>query len=141
MTGPLLGIDWRALPNAPAPGTRLGVLEDFLPGEIREFCFPGAAANAAFRLLVYRHGDDLLGYLNQCPHHWLPMNRDDGTFLKWSAHEIMCRHHSAVFDLVNAGSCRMGPCQGSNLVPVPLAVVAGCVEVDAPGTREATPAD
>lgn len=34
----------------------------------------------------------------------------------------MCVHHSAVFDLVDKGRCIMGPCQGSNLIKVPLMI-------------------
>ncbi len=121
---PLLNVDWRTVPNAPAAGTALCRMHELADGETREFVFPAqTAATPAFRMIVHRHQDKVHGYVNQCPHQWLPMNRYDGKFLMWSAHELMCAHHSAVFKLTEAGTCSMGPCQGSNLIAVPLAVL------------------
>lgn len=71
--------------------------------------------------------DGVHPYVNQCPHHWLAMNRADGRFLKRSEHEVMCAHHSAVFSLVQDGICIMGPCQGSNLIGAPVEIIEGQV--------------
>lgn len=121
-----MNVDWRTLPNAPDAGTRVCSLQELEQGEIRQFCFAGRQpTETAFRLLVYRHTDEVYAYVNQCPHHWLAMNRADGRFLKWSQHEVMCAHHSAVFNLVDNGVCIMGPCQGSNLISVPVDVIDG----------------
>ncbi len=130
MSGPLLQVDWRSVPNAPLPGTELCALDALEPGATREFEFAGTnGGEAGFRLIVYRDGDSLHGYVNQCPHHWLPLNRRNQPFLRWSASEIMCMHHSAVFDLGREGRCSMGPCLGSNLVAVPLRIEADRVLV------------
>lgn len=118
-----MNVDWRALPNAPEPGAELCSLQDLQQGEIREFVFEAtSAAGPAFRLIALRHASGVEAYVNQCPHHWLPMNRSDGSFLYWSEHELMCAHHSAVFNLLDAGTCIMGPCQGSNLIRVPVII-------------------
>jgi nitrite reductase/ring-hydroxylating ferredoxin subunit len=127
----LLNIDWRTLPNAPAPGTRLCALQDLEEGATREFSIAAESGGAPFRVLAYRQDSTVHAYVNQCPHQWLPMNRSDGKFLMWSAHELMCAHHSAVFDLVNAGICSMGPCQGSNLIRVPVMLVGDAVMIGA----------
>ena len=126
----MLNVDWRSLPNAPAAGTPLCALGELAPGEIREFSFPGdSGSTPLFRLIVYRDGDQVNAYVNQCPHHWLPMNRSDGVFLRWSHTELMCSHHSAVFNLAGNGECTMGPCQGSNLTRVPLQVSEGQIRI------------
>lgn len=123
-----LRIDWRSLPAAPAPGTPLCRLQELEDGEIREFVFGlGDSNSTGFRLLVLRHGEAVHGYVNQCPHHWLRLNRKDGRFLRWSNTEIMCMHHSAVFDLARDGHCSMGPCLGANLVQVLLQIEEGQV--------------
>lgn len=130
MSEPLLKVDWRDFPNAPAPGTELCSLHELVPDAVREFGFDrGLPDEAAFQLIVFRHDDALHGYVNQCPHHWLRMNRRDGQFLRWSSTQIMCAHHSAVFDLSQGGRCSMGPCLGTNLVQVPLQVFAGKVQI------------
>jgi nitrite reductase/ring-hydroxylating ferredoxin subunit len=122
---PLMNVDWRTLPNAPEPGTGLCSLQELQHGAIREFVFGVATpAGPAFRLIALRHADGVDAYVNQCPHQWLPMNRSDGSFLHWSDHELMCAHHSAVFNLLDAGTCIMGPCQGSNLIRVSVMIDA-----------------
>lgn len=123
-----MNVDWRTLPNAPAAGTRLCQLEDLVSGEIRRFSFASdQSSGPAFELIVHRRQEHVKAYVNQCPHHWLPMNRRDGTFLMWSEDEVMCTHHSAVFNLVLGGECILGPCLGSNLIKVPVAIVNGTV--------------
>ena len=119
----LLNVDWRTLPNAPAAGTAVCTPQQLADGVTVEFVFAADKALQSFRLIAHRHHDGISAYVNQCPHHWLPMNRADGPFVKWSEHQLMCAHHSAVFDLARAGICLMGPCQGSNLIAVPVAIV------------------
>lgn len=122
---PLMNVNWQSVPNAPQPGIALCALQELEPGTIREFVFGVAsAAGPAFRLIALRHADGVEAYVNQCPHHWQPMNRSDGSFLYWSEHELMCAHHSAVFKLLDDGICIMGPCQGSNLIRVPVTIDA-----------------
>lgn len=119
----LLNVDWQTLENAPAPGTVLCQFASLVNGEPQEYSFAADQAAPAFRVLVHRHGDKVSAYVNQCPHQWLPLNRGDGKFVEWSEHQVMCAHHSAVFDLARSGICLMGPCQGSNLIAVPVGIV------------------
>jgi nitrite reductase/ring-hydroxylating ferredoxin subunit len=127
----LLNVDWRSLPNAPAAGTPLCTPQELPFGETVEFVFAADTALPLFRLIVHSHDGGINAYVNQCPHHWLPMNRSDGKFLKWSEHQLMCSHHSAVFDLALSGICIMGPCQGSNLIAVPVVIVNDQVVITA----------
>lgn len=127
-----MNVDWQKLPNAPDPGTTLCDLQDLAPGEIRKFRFaPDPETRFAFEMIVHRHADVVNAYVNQCPHHWLAMDRSDGEFLRWSETELMCTHHSAVFNLLRAGECIMGPCQGSNLIRVPVDISHGQVRIKA----------
>lgn len=119
----LIDIDWRTLPNAPAPGTRLCSLRELQPDVVSAFRFAATPDVQAFQMIAHLHEGSVNAYVNQCPHHWLPMQRADGVFLRWSETELMCAHHSAVFDLSADGKCIMGPCQGSNLIRVPVRVV------------------
>ena len=130
MSEPLLQLDWRQLPNAPVPGSELCDLQELEQDAVKEFRFQSSVPDELpFSLIVFRHGAAVHGYVNQCPHHWLPMNRRDGKFLCWSSTQIMCAHHSAVFDLSQGGHCSMGPCLGTNLVQVPLQVVNARVAI------------
>ena len=127
----LLNVDWRSLPNAPPAGTMLCTPQDLPFGATVEFRFAADPALPAFRMILHLHTGGVSAYVNQCPHQWLPMNRSDGQFLKWSEHQLMCAHHSAVFDLARAGICLMGPCQGSNLIAVPVGIVNDSVVIAA----------
>ena len=121
-----MDVDWRKEVNAPEPGTVLCEFAELESGKIREFRF---GENDPFRMIVYRKDDQVFAYVNQCPHHWLAMNRQAGKFIFWDEDEIMCVHHSAVFKLATGGFCSMGPCQGSNLTVVPLVVTDGSVAI------------
>lgn len=121
-----MDIDWRKEPNAPAPGTVLCSFEQLKHGVIREFCL---GSGEPFRIIVFRQHDALFAYVNQCPHHWLAMNKDADKFLMWAEDEVMCVHHSAAFKLTQGGVCTMGPCLGSNLTHVPLQVIDGQVQI------------
>ena len=109
---------WRLRPQAPAPGTVLGRLDEIASGG-REFSF-GVGLNA-FRMFVIRKEERIFGYLNLCPHYSLPLNVRENEFLSRDGSRIMCRRHLAIFE-VEDGLCVDGACVGSRLDPVPLCV-------------------
>nr|WP_314557905.1 Rieske (2Fe-2S) protein [uncultured Pseudomonas sp.] len=121
-----MDFDWQSEPNAPAPGAVLCALEDLQSETVREV---RVGEEAPFRVLLYRKGDQVRAYVNRCPHHWIPLNKAPDQFLRWADDEIMCVHHCAVFNLVEEGTCTMGPCQGSNLIGVPVRVQRGSVVI------------
>ncbi len=116
--------DWRRRPNAPGPGTRLCGLEQIPDGSGREFRF--GEGPDQFRMAVFRMGSSAWGYVNVCPHFWLPLNVLPEKFLISGPGRVMCSHHSAIFRFED-GFCVDGPVKGGHLDPVPVEVVANSV--------------
>lgn len=118
--------DWRRRPNAPGPGTRLCALEQIPDGSGREFKF-GEGADQ-FRMVVFRTGPSAWGYVNVCPHFWLPLNILPDKFLISGPGRVMCSHHSATYRFED-GFCIDGPVKGGHLDPVPVEVVGNSVMI------------
>lgn len=118
--------DWRRRPNAPGPGTRLCALEQIPDGSGREFKF-GEGADQ-FRMVVFRTGPAAWGYVNVCPHFWLPLNILPDRFLIGGPGRVMCSHHSATYRFED-GFCVDGPVKGGRLDPVPVEVVGNSVMI------------
>jgi nitrite reductase/ring-hydroxylating ferredoxin subunit len=112
---------WRRKANAPVPGTSLGPLADMPDHAGREFRF---GETRVFSMLVVRRGDEVRGYLNLCPHQFLPLTyRSDGV-VSGDAQKIVCSNHQAEF-AVDDGCALSGPIpEGCALTPVPLHVDA-----------------
>ncbi|MDI4655311.1 Rieske (2Fe-2S) protein [Xanthobacter autotrophicus] len=120
------GAVWAQRPNAPAPGTNLGRLDDIPDGGGKEFVF-GQGVNA-WRMFVVRKGASLYGYLNLCPHYSMPLNHQPDIFMSRDGTRIMCRQHLALFR-VEDGTCLDGACDGRALDPVPLRLEHGQVVI------------
>jgi nitrite reductase/ring-hydroxylating ferredoxin subunit len=75
--------------------------------------------DSSFALLLYRHGAEVLAYVNNCPHFGLPLNARADEFLLYDDGLIMCAHHSAVFRLAD-GQCVEGLPSRERLEPVPV---------------------
>ena len=73
-----------------------------------------------------RRGGDVFGYLNRCPHTGAPLDWTPGQFLDQSGELIQCAMHGALF-LIGTGECVRGPCVGTSLDPVPVALKDGWV--------------
>lgn len=86
-------------------------------------------------LVVLRRGDEVRAFLNVCPHAGRRLDWAPGRFLI-DAGLLVCAAHGASFSIPD-GRCVGGPCRGSTLSEVPVAVVDGAV-VLARRTREAT---
>ncbi len=65
-------------------------------------------------LIVLRHADQVLAWLNCCPHQGRMLNYAPGKFLQTDDGNIMCAAHGAVFDQ-HTGNCIAGPCKGDRL--------------------------
>jgi nitrite reductase/ring-hydroxylating ferredoxin subunit len=105
----------------PAPLCRLTELDD--PGS-RGFQIqtPKGPADC----VLVRRGGDVFGYLNRCPHTGAPLDWTPGQFLDQSGELIQCAMHGALF-LIGTGECVRGPCVGTSLDPVPVALKDGWV--------------
>jgi nitrite reductase/ring-hydroxylating ferredoxin subunit len=98
-------------------------LADLPDGEGREFFF-GGEPSSLLRLLVVRRGDAVWGYLNCCPHNYIPLNDQPDRFVTFDHEWIICAAHGAVFRYED-GHCEDGPCRGRALEPVPVQVLGG----------------
>lgn len=111
-------------PRGPEVGTVLCRLDEIPDGEGREFVF--GVAMATWRGFVVRRGDRAHGYVNECPHHFVPLNDREDRFVTWDHEWIICSAHGAVFRYED-GFCEDGPCKGRGLVPWPVVVREGMV--------------
>jgi nitrite reductase/ring-hydroxylating ferredoxin subunit len=71
-------------------------------------------------LIVRRHGAHLWAWLNICPHAGRRLDWAPGRFLVDQG-QLVCAAHGARFEM-EAGLCVAGPCRGSSLVPVEVAL-------------------
>lgn len=86
------------------------------------------AGDASVPLLAVRRGDDVLVYVNACPHIGLTLDLVPGQFLDRQRTHILCANHGALFR-IDDGVCVAGPCRGEALSPVPVAVADDVVFV------------
>ena len=110
---------WKNHPHAPKAGVRLCQLEEIPDGSGKEFIF-GPDKNQ-FKLVVFRLNKSAWGYINVCPHFWLPLNARPEKFLICGPGRVMCSFHSAIFRFED-GLCIDGPVKGGKLDSVPVEV-------------------
>lgn len=79
------------------------------------------------RVLLVRKGDDVFGYINNCPHYdRAPLGWKKDEFLNGAKDRIMCSAHGALFRIED-GICEIGPCLGQALTPIRITVEGGLV--------------
>lgn len=76
-------------------------------------------------VIVLRHGEQVRGYLNVCPHAGRRLDWAPGQFLI-SRGTLICAVHGASFR-TGDGCCVGGPCRGQSLRTVPVRVERGMV--------------
>jgi nitrite reductase/ring-hydroxylating ferredoxin subunit len=111
-------------PQPPGPGTALCRFDEIPDGEGREFVF--GTGMGAWRGFVVRRGGDVFGYVNECPHHFVPLNDREDRFVTWDHQWIICSAHAAVFRY-DDGHCEDGPCKGRGLIPWAVVVRDGAI--------------
>jgi len=74
-------------------------------------------------LLVCYGGNQLVAYLNQCPHTGVNLNWQQNQCFDSSQRYLACSLH---------GACIYGPCRGESLKRVPLIVDGGAIFIDPP---------
>jgi len=93
---------------------------------------PGAAGftveqnGQTLSVVVVRRRKKVFGWVNSCPHLWVPLNLEPNQFLNLSGDFILCSMHGALFDPAS-GACVLGPCRGQGLKPFPVTVRDGMV--------------
>lgn len=92
---------------------------DLEPTGAKEVVFDHDGARVS--VFVVKHGGQVLGYVNSCPHARLPLNWRDDQFFDVTHQYLLCANHSALFD-IGSGQCVRGPCKGQSLTPYPVRV-------------------
>jgi len=77
-------------------------------------------------VILHRDGAAVRAWLNVCPHAGRRLDWAPGKFLRDKQGHLMCAVHGATFELA-AGECIAGPCKGSALKQIDVAVRDGTV--------------
>lgn len=87
---------------------------------LEEIADPGARSlvlqigEQRFHGFVVRHGVEVFGYADQCPHMGLPLAQQLDEYLTPEGTYIACSWHGALFRIEDGG-CVGGPCSGAHL--------------------------
>ena len=84
-------------------------------------------AYGAESLILLRHGEQVDGYLNVCPHAGRRLDYAPGKFLLKNG-TLICAVHGATFNRAD-GLCIAGPCRGEHLRQVAVRVQDGAVHL------------
>lgn len=107
---------------ATPPGVTLGAVDLIAEGTARNFVLQLRAGR--FHGFVVRRGDDVIGYVDRCPHMGVPLAQELDGYLSPASDRIVCSWHGAVFRIED-GECLGGPCPGTRLTPWPVKVQDG----------------
>jgi nitrite reductase/ring-hydroxylating ferredoxin subunit len=88
----------------------------------------GGTKNLDGGLFAVSVADQVLIYVNACPHLGVPLDWLPGRFLSPDGRKIVCAMHGAEFRPQD-GLCLRGPCRGESLTQVPCVVRDGVVSV------------
>ncbi len=103
-------MSWQDLSTAPAPGT---VICD--TDRVKGVC---ALDLDGFPLLLIRDAAGLRGFVNLCPHQYLPLDFHGDRILSADGARLICSSHQAQFDAVTGEVCA-GPADcGLDSVPL-----------------------
>lgn len=103
-------MSWRDFSTAPQPGTVVCELAE-VEG-VRAFDLSG------FPLLIIRDADGLRGFVNLCPHQYLPLDYRGDQLLSADGARLICTSHQAQFD-ARTGEVCAGPAScGLTVVPL-----------------------
>lgn len=115
-------VEWDKRRFAPEPGTLLCEDSELLEGQTREIEF--GEGKRPFSMILHRFDGQVRAWVNACPHFQLPLNAAPNKFLNKDGSKLTCAHHYARFNPIT-GSCLEGPCEGDNLLSVPVSLVSG----------------
>lgn len=99
-------------------------------GETKVFRLPYLGTEREAFLL--RVGEQLVAYLNECPHWSVDLDLGDQDFYDKAIDRIYCKNHGALFFPLS-GTCETGPCLGRSLVALEVTEVGADALVRAAG--------
>ncbi len=70
-------------------------------------------AGHIYDIILWRHGEEVRAFHNQCPHLGMPLETFPDRFLTADKQALICSTHGARFD--KTGFCFAGPCKGKQL--------------------------
>jgi nitrite reductase/ring-hydroxylating ferredoxin subunit len=85
--------------------------------------FTFGEADKREEIFVLRRGDEIYGYVNRCPHAFVPLDWSSDQFLDTSKTMIMCAMHGALF-AIDDGRSLAGPTRGRGLTPIAVRLEA-----------------
>jgi nitrite reductase/ring-hydroxylating ferredoxin subunit len=91
-----------------------------------------------FEAMLVNYEGNLHAYINRCPHIGIGLDWVDNQFFTVDHRYLMCANHGAVFEPAT-GECIWGPCAGTALESVPLAVRGGKIFACFPDHAEGDP--
>lgn len=97
------------------PATVLCRLDEIADPGGKGFVF--GEAEKREEIFVLRRGDQIYGYVNRCPHAFVPLDWSSDQFLDTSKTMIMCAMHGALF-AIEDGRSLAGPTRGRGLTPI-----------------------
>jgi nitrite reductase/ring-hydroxylating ferredoxin subunit len=109
-----------ANPARPAAGTKLCAVDEIEDPGSKGFRF--VVDEMHFAGFVVRNGEQLIGYVDRCPHQGMPLDIF-GRYLTPTGRYILCGVHGGTFKLNGEGIG--SPCIGYNLTPWAITVRDG----------------
>lgn len=106
---------WQTYPNAPALGQVLCSLSDVPENGNLSVDLDG------FPIIVVRLENGVRGFVNACPHQFLPLDFRSPNILSADRTKLICTNHDATFD-IDTGQGLGGYGKGCELDPIPLAL-------------------
>lgn len=106
---------WRSYAGAPENGTIICASSDISDGYTK--CLVLRADGKEFPLLLIRRDGIVRGFINACPHQYLPLNYRSDAILSTDGARLLCTAHDATFD-VESGKCLSAGLDGLDAVPV-----------------------
>lgn len=88
-----MGDPWKSYRGAPDLGTEICALHDVPEGGTHCLEIDG------FPLLLVRVGDALKGYVNACPHQYLPLDHKGDKLISADKTILRCTNHAAGFSV------------------------------------------
>lgn len=106
---------WRSYSGAPESGTVLCPSADVADGHTK--CLVLRSDGKEFPLLLIRRDGIVRGFVNACPHQYLPLNYRSDEILSPDGTRLLCTAHDAMFD-AESGTCLSAGLDGLDAVPV-----------------------
>lgn len=104
---------WTTFKRAPPVGTVICANSEIVKNATHSVDLKG------FPVILARHDDRLVAYVNACPHQFLPLDYRSANVISANGAMLRCSNHAAGFDLAT-GEGVEGHGEGCSLTPVPV---------------------